>query len=202
MRTGLQADSRISPQGTYPAVLIRDMENDDVEAVWQLWAEYISEGFARSLQVRGHRRRGLSLDRWGPGIPIPANGAIATAEPSLEPSMAIRSYLRDLPAAAEAGALIAEAGQGRLAGFATYSLRRHPVLPGMVGHIDDVYARRDRSAGAVLMALLQAVTADLAGHGVRGLEYRLSKAPRSRLLRRALLDIGWERSGECVSYWQ
>jgi hypothetical protein len=178
------------------------MGSDDVEAVWRLWAEYISQGFARSLSVRGHRRHGLSLDRWGPGIPVPFDDTDDGAEPSAEPSVAIRDYLNELPASPEAGAAVAEIGQENLVGFTTYSLRRHPVLRGVVGHIDDIYAQRNRSESVVLMALIEKATASLSERGVRKVEYLLPRARQSRLLRRKLLGTGWESSGEWVSYWQ
>jgi hypothetical protein len=108
-------------------VIIREMRAEEAVLVRDLWNEGCE---AKDALVRGG---------WG-----------RLSRESLE---RIRDNLARTPGCEDALCLVVEDDDGALVGFATASISRHPIAPGIVGEIEEVHVRPVDGAGAMAREL-------------------------------------------------
>lgn len=137
-------------------VVIRRVRHDDLDAAFELWCSFGDEKIPQPP---------LSFDRWGPGVAVPADGAMSTSHIPLEPSMCVRQHLAGTVTHPASACFVAE-HDGALVGFVTCSWSGHPTMVGRTGHIEELYVRPAVRRRAVGSRLLQAALDYLRDHEV------------------------------------
>ncbi|HEU0089049.1 MAG TPA: GNAT family N-acetyltransferase [Pseudonocardiaceae bacterium] len=142
---------RKAAQSTQLPVVIRRVRREDLDAVFELWCSLGDEEIPQPP---------LSFDRWGPGIAVPAAGAMPTSHIPLEPSMCVRQHLAATVSHPASACFVAE-HEGALVGFVTCSWSDHPTMGGHTGQIEELYVRPAVRRRAVGTQLLRAALAYL-----------------------------------------